>query len=125
LIRSLGASLAFFASAATAQELELCDEKLFEGVYSQGWYGRVIGAGRTSGILVMVRGDGKSGDFYGVLFVLLLKPPMPTSSLYIFGTTEARTGRTTPVDTWYPSDTTASAHGSLTHLMGSCVVTRC
>ena len=38
-------------------------------MYSQGWYGRVIGADRTSGILVMVRGDSKSGDFYGVLNV--------------------------------------------------------
>jgi len=54
---------------AGAQTLELFYNEPLEGVYSQDWAGRVIGADPASGVLVYLRGSGKSGDFHGVLSV--------------------------------------------------------
>ncbi|WP_375281336.1 hypothetical protein [Pseudooctadecabacter sp.] len=57
------------AGQVTAQELGLLYEEPLGGVYKQWWSGAVIGADPNAGVLVFVRGDGKSGDFYGVLSV--------------------------------------------------------
>lgn len=58
----------------SAQTLDLFYTEPLGGVYSQNWSGRVIGADSVGGVLVFVRGDGKSGDFYGVLSVDCVTP---------------------------------------------------
>lgn len=66
--------IAFCAGQAAAQELGQFYEEPLGGVYKQWWSGAVIGADPASGVLVFVRGDGKSGDFYGVLSVDCERP---------------------------------------------------
>ena len=58
-----------WATAGAAQALDPLYEEPLGGVYKQWWSGALIGADPASGVLVFVRGDGKSGDFYGVLSV--------------------------------------------------------
>ncbi|WP_296420511.1 hypothetical protein [Pseudooctadecabacter sp.] len=72
-ILALGLIAAMPVTAA-AQQLGLLFEEDLGGVYKQWWTGAVIGADPASGVLVFVRGDGKSGDFYGVLSVDCVTP---------------------------------------------------
>jgi len=62
--------------AAWAQQLELYFDQPLEGVYSQSWSGRVIGADPAGGVLVYLRGAGKTGDFHGVMLVVCAEPQM-------------------------------------------------
>lgn len=67
-------------AASVAQTLDLFFVEELGGVYTQDWSGRVIGADSAGDVLVFVRGDGKSGDFYGVLSV---DCDMPTQSAWV------------------------------------------
>lgn len=66
---TLAGGFACVAVAASANTLDLFFEEPLGGVYAQYWSGRVIGPDTVGGVLVYVRGDGKSGDFHGVLNV--------------------------------------------------------
>jgi hypothetical protein len=45
-----------------------------EGVYGQSWSGQVLGDRQGTGIEVYVVGDGKLGDFFGVISVDCVNP---------------------------------------------------
>lgn len=68
-MRTWVAASVIAASATTASALDLFYTEPLGGVYVQDWYGEIIGPDRVRGVLVFVRGDGKSGDFFGVLSV--------------------------------------------------------
>lgn len=76
----IGLSLTLWLTTplASAQELDSFYFEPLEGVYSQTWSGRVIGPDPASGILVFLRGDGKSGDFWGVLSIDCDRPEWST-----------------------------------------------
>lgn len=56
-------------SAATAHELQFVYEQDLEGVYSQSWSVMALDNPFADKHEVYVKGDGKLGDFFGVLYV--------------------------------------------------------
>lgn len=62
-------AVSFFGfSSALAETTHLLFTEQLGGVYTQDWYGRELGK-RDAGFEVYVTGDGKLGDFNGVLSV--------------------------------------------------------
>ena len=59
----------FLASAAGANELQFAYEQELEGVYSQSWFTAHLTNTYQDKHEVYVKGEGKLGDFYGVLYV--------------------------------------------------------
>ncbi len=57
------------ASAQSAGQLELVYTQPVEGVYTQGWTAQLLGQHRGEGVAVYVVGEGKLGDFFGVVSV--------------------------------------------------------
>ncbi|MEO9865059.1 MAG: hypothetical protein ABJO29_10155 [Yoonia sp.] len=57
------------ALADAANALSHVFEEELGGVYSQGWYAQTVENRNGSGTNLYVVGDGKSGDFHGILSV--------------------------------------------------------
>ena len=52
-----------------ASHIELVYAEQLEGVYGQNWFAQVLGDRTGSGVEVYVVGDGKTGDFFGIISV--------------------------------------------------------
>ena len=64
--------MAVFSTPSFAQQagqLEPVYHQPLEGVYSQNWSAQVLGNHQGTGVAVYVVGDGKTGDFFGVISV--------------------------------------------------------
>lgn len=61
--------LARLTSAQASDHLELVYTDPVGGVYTQGWSAQILGQHRGEGVAVYVVGDGKLGDFFGVISV--------------------------------------------------------
>ncbi len=62
------------ASAQSAGQPELVYTDPVGGVYTQGWSAQILGQHRGEGVAVYVVGDGKLGDFFGVISVNCARP---------------------------------------------------
>ncbi|MDC0116227.1 hypothetical protein OAH97_01970 [Octadecabacter sp.] len=63
------AALCLMPHLAQADTLDLLFTEPVGGVYTQDWFGHLIGSDRGRGTLMFIRGDGKNGNFYGVLSI--------------------------------------------------------
>ncbi len=59
----------FLATPAAADALEFVYEQELEGVYSQSWFTMHLTNTYADKHEVYVKGDGKLGDFFGVLYL--------------------------------------------------------
>jgi hypothetical protein len=74
ILTALSSSLPFPLMAQLAGQLVQVYNQPMEGVYSQGWSAQVLGERQGTGIEVYVVGDGKLGDFFGVISVDCTNP---------------------------------------------------
>lgn len=70
----LSVATPFPLTAQQASQLVRVYDQPLEGVYSQGWSGQVLGDRQGTGIEVYVVGEGKLGDFFGVISVDCVNP---------------------------------------------------
>lgn len=73
--------LSIFSAPSVAQnssQLDVIYVQPLEGVYSQSWLAQVLGSHQSSGIAVYVVGEGKLGDFFGVISVDCQTPSYST-----------------------------------------------
>lgn len=74
ILTTLSAVFSFPLLAQQARQFVQVYYQPLEGVYSQDWSAQVLGDRQGTGIEVYVVGDGKLGDFFGVISVDCANP---------------------------------------------------